>query len=308
MSIDENGQRYGVEVGSEIAVETSSGDVAVRGVAGNQVRVLASDDGARITEVAGGLAIRSGHGGSHDLRLEIPGGCALRVRTVSGDIVVSNLENGLNVQTMSGDVTAEQVAGRLAIHAVSGDVNVASPRSETFNIETVSGDTIMVVPLSGQGEYAVRSVSGDLSLRVPADQRCTLAVRSLSGDVRCDLPHEMAGQGWGKRDVAVNGGGVILSVHTTSGDVRLRAMEGAVRDDRPTAKPEDEPQVPWSEPTSETHPLDAGGDDEPFGLDAGGDEAEAALSPAARRMAVLKAIEEGRLSVGEGLEKLREFE
>jgi DUF4097 and DUF4098 domain-containing protein YvlB len=324
MSVD-GGQEYAVELGAEISVETTSGDVTVAGVSGNRVRVLGSGERARVAEGQAGLAVRAASGGSHDLKLEVPSACSVRVRTVSGDIKLRSLARGIDIQTMSGDVMADEVAGRVVIHAVSGDVHLSSSRLDGLNVETVSGDTTVIAPLEPQGEYALRSVSGDLVLRVPEEQRLTVSIRTLSGDVRCELPHVASGQGWGKREVAVNGGGVVVAVHTTSGDVRVRAEEGAsAADDRP-AETQAAPrmsvvipeqalapgaiQTPWEEPARGTRPLDEAEPAQPFVAESDdADAAFAASTPAARRMSVLKAIEEGRLSVGEGLEKLRELE
>jgi hypothetical protein len=158
-------------------------------------------------------------------------------------------------------------------------------------IETVSGDISLESKLAEDGEYSLRTISGDIQVMLDSGQRCTLRYQSLSGDFTSSLPHELRRQGWGKVEAAINGGGVVITCNSTSGDLDVRPARSA------TQEPE---SVPPTARVNETRPIS-----NPFALNEG---KATQAAPAARprtRMEVLKAIEEGTLSVTEGLAKLQ---
>ncbi|MHB1296426.1 MAG: DUF4097 family beta strand repeat-containing protein [Anaerolineae bacterium] len=288
--------------GCSVEIDATSGDVQVEGGKGDRVTVRSSDGDVAVVRQGEALRVTSAMGGSGDMLVCVPRFCLARVHTMSGDVNLQNLDGEVSVQSASGDVYAASVAGDVQVRTVSGDIHVQGTSLTSLDLESVSGDTTIEARLEGEGRFQHRSVSGDLTLLLPADQGCTVQSHSLSGDFKCNLPHEVRQLGWGKQEAVVNGGGPQVSVRTTSGSVRIKAAEGSLERVKSRERP-----------VRETRPLEAAAEpDEPFGLE---DMPEApAVEPAAQesmtsqRMRILKAIEDGTLSVSEGLERLTSLE
>jgi len=300
---------YDVATEGAVTVETSSGDIFIEGCDAPVVTVSDSD---RIN-VSGGaneLMVRSA---SKKVKLSMPAQCTLTVRTASGDIQVKGLDGGVDAKTMSGDMSLMQVKGDLNLSAISGDVHVNEVSTNDLKVQTVSGDCSVEISLFEEGHYTFHTISGDVTLHLPATQTCTVDFATWSGDLRCKLPHEMVKKEQRHKVAEVNGGGVPVEVHSTSGGVRLVVGDTApaeaapVKERQTDAEPSpfdlDDPVFePESEPETvkgDTKPLS----DQPFVPDYD-PETEETLSEAQQRMVVLKAIEEGELSVSEGLAKL----
>jgi hypothetical protein len=308
------------EVGEEcvIVIETTSGDVRVQGWDKAQVAVEPTDEPAAITQSGQTLNIRSVPGGAEDLAVRVPQGCDLVLHLVSGDVRLDDVVGDISVQTMSGDIEARSIQGEARVRTVSGDIALLGSQLSGLSVETVSGDGTIETSIAEGGHYSLHSISGDLRLLIPEDQPCAVHGTSLSGEFSCRLPHEIKHQGWGKVEVLINGGGPEIHIRTTSGDVEVRAAgrlpePAAEREAKEPSSPEHEAEEP-SESGRATKPLEAQGPEpktEPFHVEeakAPTVEAEATQSATARRMEVLKAIEEGRMSVSEGLAKLRQLE
>jgi hypothetical protein len=297
-------QSYAVGAECEVTVEATSGDIAVSGWEQAEVVVQSSDGAPAVRQEGAMIHVVAPH--SDDVVLRVPQRCELMLRTVSGDMNVQDVEGRLSAQTMSGDLEGRNVQGDLRVHTVSGDVTVRSARLTAASVDTVSGDVELETQLDAEGAYHVRSVSGDLDLLLPENQPCTVRSHSLSGDFTCRLPHEIKHQGWGKTEAQINGGGVLVDIHTTSGGTKVRAA-GEFRRVEAPSRATAVPQTPPA--THATRPLTEPPAPEPFGIaEKPPAPAEEPVPTAAQRMLVLKAIEEGKISVNEGLAKLRALE
>jgi len=286
---------YEIGEDSLLLVETTSGDLQVTGDDGERVELQSPADEARVEREGSTLHIKARSGGHHDLALRVPSRCMLVLRSASGDIMLTHIAGQANVQSMSGQVTAREVTGELRTRTMSGDIVVLGSQLQDLGIETVSGDCVIESPLVEGGVYEARTVSGDLVLRLPQGQRCTVEFASLSGDFVCKLPHEIDHRGWGKLEARVQGGGPAVNMRSTSGDLRI---EGSGQEDRPT-------EMASPRNSGATRPLTQEAA-QPFGLD----EQPVAMMQDTRpmperRMEILKAIEAGRMTVSEGLAKLR---
>jgi hypothetical protein len=284
-----------------VHVETTVDDVAVFGWDRDTVGVDAEADDVRVEQLGASFTVRPVHDGGGDFSVYVPHRCHVTLHQVSGDAEVHDVNGPVEVQSMSGDVKLTGLRGSLLAKAVSGDIKVRSSALREVQIEAVSGDTLIESALDDEGRYQARSISGDLTLRLPEDQRCTVLLRSLSGDVKTKLPHESKRQGWGKVVATINGGGVEFDVSSTSGDVKVEAAGELPEGERAHHEATERGTRPLRD---ETRPERGTVPPEPpFGV------AEEPTGPtrAEQRMAVLKAIEDGGLSVEQGMAKLREI-
>jgi hypothetical protein len=287
-------ERYAITPDSQVIVKTTSGDVQLHGHDAAYVLVQASKE-AQVEQDTSTLRIKAKPGGSSGLRIAVPHHCKVSVHLASGDV---------QLREVGGDIDAWDASGVLRVHTVSGDTTLRAAHLTELSIETVSGDSSVETSLAEGGRYQVRSVSGDLRLGLEEGQACTVAMTSLSGDLTCDVEHQVTGKERGSKRIIIRDGGPLIEVHTTSGDVRVASAE-------PSGSPEEggSPfESEWTEAEPEpvrTEEASPTPDEEPFALDDSAEaQGEEGLS-AERRMAILKAIEEGRMAVSEGLAKLR---
>ena len=164
-----------------VVVETSSGDLEVDGLTGDQHYRMASGD-LRMRAVGGGIVVQ---GVSGDLNVVAVADADVTLTTVSGDVELRAATlRSLSVASTSGDA---KVAGRFAgkgpfsIETVSGDVLLAPAGDVRMEMRTVSGDLSSDVGgriESGRGRRSVSIGSGGP----------TLAIRSMSGDVTVVRP------------------------------------------------------------------------------------------------------------------------
>lgn len=296
-----------LEVGQECAltVETTSGDISISGWDKAQVSVYSPDGTPAIRQDGQKVEIKSKPGGAGDLTIRVPRYCDLALRSSSGDVTLQDLAGRISLQVISGDVKGFDLCGDLTARMVSGDLELRNCRLDRLEFDTVSGDSLIESQLSASGNYRVHTVSGDVRLLTPQNQPYTLYYHTLSGDFDQRLSGESKRKGWGKLEVTINGGGVAFSVHTTSGDLTVEAAEGVAEEQ--TERKEEEPITkhatrPLESPWVEAKP-------EPFAAEESTPSSSTgATSASARRMAILQAIEEGKISVSEGLAKLRELD
>jgi DUF4097 and DUF4098 domain-containing protein YvlB len=306
-------QIYDVTDECAVTIETSSGDVKVTGWDRRQIS-LRSEKTAVVEQHGNKVQIRPLRGRLGDIALRVPRSCDITLRMAGGDVELGDLSGRVSLQSMSGDVKVADLQGELEVHTVSGDISCRSCRLSRVSVDSASGDVTIESPLESGGSYHIRKASGDLLLLLPEDQQGTLRTRSVSGDVECQLPHEMRWRDRHEREVLINGGGVEFQVESVSGDIHIEAASSvpephpvphAQAGVPPTPPKAPEPPAPPSEPVGAAF---AGSTATPFGLDEPGpapeDEED---SMEAKRMAILKAIEEKRLSVGEGLKALEDL-
>ncbi|HEY8818727.1 MAG TPA: DUF4097 family beta strand repeat-containing protein, partial [Candidatus Limnocylindrales bacterium] len=163
------------------SVRLEDGEIRLRGVAGDTVRVRDMRDGdldtmftvelgegsASFTLAKGGLLRR---GSNHDMLIEVPSGATVVVEARSADIQADGLIGDQRYRTVSGDTRLRSVSGRIAVEAVSGDIDVVA---------------------SGEARMAVRTVSGDVAIR--AATITALEAATTSGDLR--VAGRLAGPG-----------------------------------------------------------------------------------------------------------------
>ncbi|HLJ66101.1 MAG TPA: DUF4097 family beta strand repeat-containing protein [Chloroflexota bacterium] len=331
-------QEFEVGAGSELAVSCVSGRIRVRGEGTGRIAVRArkhgreraventrielEQEGNRVTarvrsDAAGLLGSVTGGVAAVDFEITVPEDCAVHAKAVSADVSVHGARGALQVEsvsgdvdvadaggaritTVSGDVSGRGMSGAFALNTTSGSVELTDSRLSSFNCHTVSGDLTIETPLAAGEHYRAQTVSGDLTLLVPAGTGATVQLKSVSGDVHSELPAEIIKAGRRHWQGRINGGGANVEMTTVSGDLALRSS--STLEAELTATPP-VPPVPAVPPTPPTPP------------DMSTPEDRASDRPAVEQSArhgdttaVLKDLEEGKISVEDALARLRELE
>jgi len=198
-----------VPIGTEVRASSVSGDIVIRGTAGE----------VTANSVSGNVEVRDA-------------GNNVEMHSVSGDIVASRLRGRIRANTVSGDISAEDIAGSLSGKSVSGDMQLRGTLSGV-EFESVSGNFDFAGDLRGDGAYSVNTHSGDIKLVIPSNTGLSLELQTFSGEVRADFPITLqpGEQPLNKRNrqtrFTVNGGGPRLRLETFSGDIIIE--KGAAR-------------------------------------------------------------------------------
>jgi DUF4097 and DUF4098 domain-containing protein YvlB len=212
-----------------VDIETMSGDVTVTGGSGTDVRIEAvkrvrqpdeerarailADASIDVSERPGRLEIRTSTprtrsaAASVDFTLEVPNGADVIVKTMSGDVRVSNIRGELRADTLSGDLIVSSVSRVQHARTVSGDIDMSGVEGDII-AGTMSGDVVV---------HSVKARS--------------LRLEAVTGDVRLtDIELERADIGTINGDIDYTGRlarGGRYELHTHSGDIRVTPAAAA---------------------------------------------------------------------------------
>jgi DUF4097 and DUF4098 domain-containing protein YvlB len=151
-----------------------------------------------------------------------------RVKSVSGDVELAGIASGsLSASTVSGDLRARDLkVAALDISTVSGTVTLAAVSAEHVAVKSVSGEISYSGPLSRGGHYDLNSHSGDVRISPSSHTGFELTASTFSGSIHSDLPLTIGGAGVG----AGSGSGTGVGNNVLTGRGRNRSMRATFGD------------------------------------------------------------------------------
>src|SRR5262245_49955407 len=177
------------------------------------------------------------HSGSGSLKITRAGG--LRASTGSGGVTADTITAAFHATTGSGSIHARSVAGAITAKTGSGGIAITQTARGDVNVSSSSG-TVRVHGVRGrvdastssgglyiEGEMAadwrLSASSGRVTVDLPRGQRFELDANSNSGHIDVDFPIKVSGR-IDRRTVrgAVDGGGPLLHVRTSSGGISIQ--------------------------------------------------------------------------------------
>src|SRR5262245_32787632 len=175
--------------------------------------------------------------GSGNVTVESLGADA-HVSSGSGDVKITSIKGSLHADTGSGNIRARGVAGAIFASTGSGDVEMDQVAAGDIKVDTGSGNVKLrgvkggLRASTGSGDiqaegeathdWRLGAGSGNITLRLPAQAAFDLNARTSSGSLRVN--RQITTQGtFSKRQIQgkVGGGGVLLDLHTGSGDIEI---------------------------------------------------------------------------------------
>lgn len=302
----------------------ASGDIVIRGVEGDTVRVKSledkslsdlfdvevGDDRVELRQrdwLSFGLGMFK-RGSGIDLKVEVPHGASLSIETASADIGATDLSGTKHFRSASGEVSVARIAGALEVEtvsgeieiegaapldlvakSVSGDMDVRVPSVRRLDISTTSGDLHLDAEMTGNGPFAMRSISGDATIVGRSGFR--VEAETITGDLSSDLPSKRESMP-GRKILVVGRPGPTLSFRSVSGDLHVSEPRDAA--------PKVEASLAATAAADASAPEAAPPSPVVEQIEATADED--------RRLDVLRALERGDITVAEATERLSELD
>lgn len=179
-------------------------------------------------------------GVSTDISAEsISGGVA--IRSVSGEIKLSNTEEQLSVKSVSGDIVMKDTSGEAKLASVSGNIS-GNHESRELEAKTVSGNLNLEL-----GEYdslAAKSINGEIRVSGQMRDSGSTNLGTVNGDIRLVLNNTVnararvkAGPG-GKitnelssdkvEEIFPNQQKLVMTLGDGSGDIKVGTINGSI--------------------------------------------------------------------------------
>jgi DUF4097 and DUF4098 domain-containing protein YvlB len=182
-------------VGPSAALDLSnvSGDIEIRGGAGDQIEIQARKSGdpsladIEVSQTGDRVLVETRYkrgrskGPSVEYEVTVPTRTAVSAKSVSGDVGVHDVAGYVRAESVSGGITVTNAGNLLLAKSVSGEVTIQSATSQKEpEIASVSGE-VSVSQLRAEG-VTVSNVSGGV---IFTDTDCGSAVvESVSGGIR----------------------------------------------------------------------------------------------------------------------------
>ncbi len=189
------------------------------------------------------------------LRVQVPDGKDIELKSSSADLEVSDLNLNLDVWGSSSDIKIKNTSGNLRCDLSSGDVDIGHHKGDVYikgnssdlDFETIDGNvdartssgdgrfigvTGKVSIYSSSGDYKLYDIGGDLDIRTSSGDiygnglSGSIIAESSSGDIRLS---EMTSTD-GDFDVDSNSGDVILEITDDfAGRISLKSSSGTIK-------------------------------------------------------------------------------
>ncbi len=135
----------------------------------------------------------------------------------------------VDVETVNGRVSAEGRVAPLTLNTVNGSVRVEA-HAASLNVNTVNGsvDVAFAGPLQAAD---LETVNGSVTVSCARDSSFRFDLQTVNGKIRSDFPEVSVEGKWGPKEArgAIADGKGRLAVETVNGEVRIVAVEPAVR-------------------------------------------------------------------------------
>ena len=198
---------------------------------------LTSSTGSGDQNVSGLQSPATARTGSGNITVENVS-AEVHARSGSGDLKINAIKGALYCDTGSGNIHADDIAGDVSASAGSGNIEVRQSAGGSVKAETGSGNIRLngvkggLRASAGSGDihaegeptsdWNLGAGSGNITLRVPTKASFNIDARTSSGSLTVNHPVTMQGSLSRKHiQGKVGNGGVLLDLHTGSGDIQV---------------------------------------------------------------------------------------
>ena len=248
-------------VGGEMTASTSSGAIEVGLVKGKRAELKNAGGNIEVGEAGGSVMAHTSSGAIHiklaqgpvnagnsggDVAISEAGGSVkaetssgtIKLGTVKGSVDARNSGGQIDIGEADGEVAARTSSGAIHIKLAKGkvdarnsggDINLKDTRG-AIHATTSSGTIEATLGANPTEECRLEVSGGGVTLMLPKSSAADLDARSSGGSVVSDLPVTSTQSGPRRPETLqgkINGGGPMLYLRASSGDIRLKASNVA---------------------------------------------------------------------------------
>lgn len=199
-----------------IEIHTSDGDLELGHVSTGKMVARTSDGDIHIRMIEGNAVLKTSDG---DLDLGEIQAERFSAHTSDGDIRIARLHGDGELRTTDGDIHVSALVGTMSTaHSSDGTITLAHVEGD---LSVTGSDIDVQLYLQAPGAIKVATSSGDIEMTLPQDHPADLLLRGddvhmapyINFDGRMDDDYAKG---------RINGGGNLIEVRTSDGDVVLR--------------------------------------------------------------------------------------
>ena len=171
------------------------------------------------------------------------------VETVSGDIFLNNIAQGIEAKTHEGDVTVEKSGGAITLNSSTGNIVAfdvsASEIGDIFRaktssgvitlqqvehrqmeVDSISGSIRFVGEFQSGGQYNLKTTNGSILLSIPATSSSKINVSTVFGAFNSEIPLQNSVKSPNPKaqslSASIGKGEATLNLTTHTGSIRIK--------------------------------------------------------------------------------------
>jgi len=245
------------EAGQSVTAGTSSGSIELKSVkgdveardAGGDITIGAVDGAIKAQTSSGAIKIKAAKGdvvardSGGDVRIGTAG--SVEAQTSSGSIEIGAASGRVEAKDAGGNISIEAVGGPVLAQTSSGDVRITSAKGKVeardaggniavksaygaVHANTSSGAITVGFLAQPAEESRLEVAGGDVTVSLTKSAAVDVDARSNGGNFSSELPVTIEtknGQPRGAVQGKINGGGPLLLLRSSSGDIRLKSSD-----------------------------------------------------------------------------------
>ena len=219
--------------GGGINVGNASGELTLK-TGGGSIRVVSTS--ARVNAESGGGSVWVGNAGSADVET---GGGSIKmdkcsgqagVRTGGGTIELGDVNGAVNMETGGGSIHLSSAKGPVRVETGGGSLELWK-LANGVRAETGGGGITAELVGTPQGASSLETSAGDVTVYIAPDVKVTIQAEiqtAMGHKINSDFPElKIVSEGdWGPKTITatggLNGGGPMLKLDTTVGNINIR--------------------------------------------------------------------------------------
>jgi DUF4097 and DUF4098 domain-containing protein YvlB len=144
-------------------------------------------------------------------------------KTSGGRIICNEITGDVNARTMGGDVQATGCKGRIDLATMGGSIIIDGFSGASVHATTSGGSVSANFDAAPTEDSELKTSGGNIAVQLPDNAALQLEGQTFAGSEKSDFPVEIQDQfGNGTLSGAINGGGPMLRMNTSAGNLEVR--------------------------------------------------------------------------------------
>jgi DUF4097 and DUF4098 domain-containing protein YvlB len=202
---------------AEVKARTSGGDIQLETASAN-ANLATSGGSIKAGRIEGTIVAHTSGG---DVKIGSVAGAA-DLHTSGGSIHVEKAENTLKAETSGGNVEVATVVGQSKLRTSGGSIRVGHA-GDSIQASTSGGDVRVALSSTLAEDCELRTAGGSIHVEVATGAAFDLDAKTSGGSAHCAAPITVVEKSKSSDLLRgkVNGGGKVLKLRTSGGDIRV---------------------------------------------------------------------------------------